>query len=292
MDLQRRARLSEDEFIHGHLMPRVPVVVTGEASQWPAVDRWRWDFLVQRFGDRDVDLYDDWFVPTGVMPFAHFVAGSIGAAAPDPKRAYVRWFARHRPGGDRWADDVFAALAPDWTQPSFLPSSGYVVPYADRASRVSAVTDMFPYRGLFVSAKSARTRLHRDPWGSAAVLCQVVGVKRVWMFSPDQEGPLMLAAATGGAEPTPAYEGLLSPGEVLFVPDGWWHHVTTLSDSVSLTWNFLHGSVGGRLSDYVRQNPVDPELEVVSYFLRGRVPTASTDLVTMVEEAVSAQRTG
>lgn len=294
-DLPRVPALDGQEFLDEHLVARRPVVVTGEAASWPALRRWSWARLTELFGDRMVDLYDDWFLPTGVASFADFVSTSIGASRPDPARCYVRWFARHRPdagdsaGAGRWADDVFAELAPDWVQPSFLPTSDYVVPYAPSPATVDAVRDAFPYRGLFVSATGARTRLHRDPWASSAVLCQVAGTKRVWMYAPAQQAQLLAAVASGaGPNVLPACDGLLSPGEVLFVPDGWWHHVTTLSDSVSITWNFVHASVAERLQRHAADLPDDPELAVVEYFLAGAMGRATTGRT--VADLVAAAR--
>lgn len=280
MDLNRTRLLREGDFVRDHLVARLPVVVAGEVEQWPAFRKWTWEYLVEQFGRRTVDLYDDWFMPTGTASFADFVARSIGVAEADPTRSYVRWFASHRPGGGHWADEVFAAIERDWAQPSFLPTDGYVVPFVEPSARVSAVRDPFPYRGLFISAKGARTRLHRDPWASSAVLCQVVGTKQVWMYSPDQEAMLLAAAAgergnVAGGQVEPAFEGLLHPGEVLFVPDGWWHHVTSLTDSVSLTWNFVHGSVADRLEKHAMDFPEDPELEVVEHFLAHLRPGAA-----------------
>lgn len=43
-----------------------------------------------------------------------------------------------------------------------------------------------------------------------------------------------------------AYEALLEPGDLLYVPPLWWHHVEALSASVSLsTWS--HGSAYGAI---------------------------------------------
>ena len=36
------------------------------------------------------------------------------------------------------------------------------------------------------------------------------------------------------------YEFALEPGEMVYVPHGWYHTARSASDSVSLTWNFVH----------------------------------------------------
>jgi Cupin-like domain len=290
-DLDRVDVLTPDRFLADYLVPRVPVVVTGEVGRWRASTTWSWTWLAERFGDRPVDVCDDWFVPTAVMPLGEFVRDRIGTARADPATSYVRWFARNGPGPGHWADEVFDALRPDWSQPAFLPAEGYLVPYARAGERLDAARDPFPYRGLFLSARGARTRLHRDPWAGAAALCQLTGVKRVRLYAPEQEAQLIEAAAAGDVTAErvpPARSGPLEAGEVLFVPDGWWHQVDTEADSISLTWNFVHRAVADRLAGHVRALPDDPELAVVAYFLNGRVPgTAATSAAQLVDAAMA-----
>jgi hypothetical protein len=300
MRLQRRESLDVLEFRRDHLVPRVPVIVTDAMRGWRAPQRWTWDFLLDRFGDREVDLFDDWFVPTGTSRFADFAKRSIGVPQPDLASSYVRWFSRHSDGDGHWADEVFATLHEDWAHPAFLPASDYVVPLVPADERISATTDRFPYRGLFISARGARTRLHLDPWASSAVLCQVAGVKSVVLHPPEQHETI-LAAVTGGdadvlrtstvrGAPPACEDELLHPGEILFIPGGWWHHVTTLSDSVSVTWNFVHADVAERLLQYAREHPSDPELEVARYFLSRLASSAgpAEDTAALVARAIAA----
>ncbi len=295
-ELRRRHRLEVDDFLREHLQPRVPVVVTGEVERWPAFKSWTWEHLVDQFGDHEVDLYDDWFLPTGVTTFGEFVASNIGIDAPDPTRSYVRWFARNGPDEGRWADDVFAALTDDWSQPPFLPTNGYVVPFVGPHTHTSAVTDPFPYRALFVSARGARTKLHLDPWGSSAVLCQVTGIKRVRLYPPESQELMLSIAAHDGEDllesTTTGFDDVLNAGEVLFIPAGWWHQVGTLTDSVSVTWNFLHSTVADNLRRHIEAHPDDPELAVVAYMLAaarspGKAP--ARDVAAAVAAAMAAQ---
>lgn len=264
-DLPRTSGLDRSTFSEQHLAVRAPVVVTDEVPRWRAFREWTLVGLADRFGDHEVDVFDDWFVPTGSIRFRDFVHEVLGDRGPDRRRSYVRWFSRHRPGPGRWADDVFAAIEQEWMHPSFLPIAGYTVPAGPSAGGGRTVTrDLFPYRGLFVSAPGAGTRLHRDPWASSAMLCQVAGTKHVRMFAPDQEDELV--AAVGRGQPcAPRYEGGLGPGEALFVPDGWWHDVETLSASISITWNFVHGSSADRFRRHLATQPDDPELDVAAF---------------------------
>jgi hypothetical protein len=293
--LPRVHGLTPPDFVERHLSPRVPVIVTGEVPRWPAYTTWTWDYLVTRLGDYDVDIYDDWFQPSATATFGRFVAANIGVCG-DWKQRYVRWFSRHRDGDGLWADDVFATLRADWRPPSFLPSTGYVVPPVAPPQHTDPTVDAFPYRALFVSGSGARTRLHLDPWGSSAVLCQVVGDKHVTMWPPAQHETMCRLAEHGtsgeASGVAPAFDDALRPGEVLFIPAGWWHEVDTVTDSVSVTWNFLYKTAADALCAHVKRYPDDPELDVVTYFLRGRLPgvPAGANAESLVAASIDAQR--
>jgi ribosomal protein L16 Arg81 hydroxylase len=44
----------------------------------------------------------------------------------------------------------------------------------------------------------------------------------------------------------------LAPGDCLYIPAGWPHAATTRTDSVSLTWNFVHGTHRVAFQRYLR----------------------------------------
>jgi hypothetical protein len=144
---------------------------------------------------------------------------------------------------------VFAELAGAWKTPGWLPSSGYVFPYVPGIANV--VRDPFPGKGLFVCGRGGRTRPHADPWLSDACLCQATGEKRMIMSPP-------------GPDDEPRFDEILRPGDAAFIPAGWRHTVVALSDSVSITWNFVHQVHRDRFELYLDSGGVnDP---AVRYF--------------------------
>lgn len=281
MHIERVERLERKVFLDHYLLHNRPVIVSDAMASWPARTRWTPRYLTQVLGKLEVQVYDSLFGLVDVCTLAEYLEQNFGRPADRPSSEYVRWYSRLKDVDFCWADDAFAALQADWHTPYFLPEDGYVIPGAGK--RVSAQSSLFPYRGLFVSGRGACTRLHRDPWTTAAVLCQFYGEKELVMYEPSQAANLMagrefadIRSADMKSFPRmhlarPTYEDVLRPGEVLFIPSQWLHHVNTLSDSISVTWNFVHPFGLQRLLDHLRLDPADPELDVLRFFMGTRV---------------------
>ena len=96
------------------------------------------------------------------------------------------------------------------------------------------------------------TPLHHDPHYN--LLAQVVGTKYVRLYHPKHSAKLC-PYTTGltqnssqidldkqGHDPSPEFatlpflECVLQPGQMLFIPPGWWHYVKALSVSFSVSF--------------------------------------------------------
>ena len=265
--------LAADEFLERFLVPRRPALVRGAAMTWNWAPEWSLDALVDRFGHHRVPLYGSLFTVHGVSTFGNYVArhtGAVESASPP----YLRWYARQSPDRMLWADAAFAELADDWAMPDWLPRSDYLLPRLP--GTVDAARNPFPAKGLFVCGKGGRTRLHVDPWTSDACLCQATGTKRVLLFAPETAD---LLGGNGGLvdlddpddaafprwrEAKPEFDVVLHPGDCLYIPAGWPHAATALTDSVSVTWNFVHRVHETSFERYLRSGgAADP---AVRYF--------------------------
>jgi Cupin-like domain len=60
------------------------------------------------------------------------------------------------------------------------------------------------------------------------------------------------AAATYGSMPV---ECVVQAGEVVFVPQGWWHCVINIQDSIAITQNFVSTTNIASVLQFLRQNP-------------------------------------
>ena len=123
--------------------------------------------------------------------------------------------------------------------------------------------------------------MHRDPFCSDAIVAQFYGTKEAALYHPSRTQEVMEKAADdsfGGfidvrendltkLSIEPDYHGELNPGQMIYIPHGWIHDVICLTDSVSVTWNFIHKQGAKEFIDYLKADPSeDSEFEVLQYF--------------------------
>ncbi|OZJ04098.1 hypothetical protein BZG36_02850 [Bifiguratus adelaidae] len=110
---------------------------------------------------------------------------------------------------------------------------------------------------FFLGPSGTITTLHKDPYHN--LFCQVFGTKKVWLFAPSEDAkmyayldpwrkntsrirdieeayvrsdryPLLKDAA--------CVEANMEPGDMLYIPLGWWHYVRSLNASCSVSFWF------------------------------------------------------
>ena len=104
------------------------------------------------------------------------------------------------------------------------------------------------YPRIFIGPRGAITPLHLDIWGTHAWLAQLVGRKRWILFPKDQQSFLYncrVQPQSPDLQRFPLFrnakpvECTIGPGDLIFVPGGWAHEVTSLDATISITHNFM-----------------------------------------------------
>ena len=247
--VERRARLSRDAFHEQFYFQNRPVIVTGMFDMSPARRLWNFDYFRARCGQaevevqfgRDADANYEINQPAlkRVMRFGDYVDLVEGAGVTNDFYMTANNASRNR-----------AALAALWTD---APS---VDEYLDRASSDTGY--------FWFGPAGTKTPFHHDLTNN--LMAQVIGRKRV-LLVPFTDTAHMYnhlhcySQVDGGAidvtrfpsfEQARMVECTLAPGELLFVPIGWWHYVEALDASVTMTYtNFLErNDFGSTYSTY------------------------------------------
>ena len=209
-----------------------PVVLRGLIRGWPACATWSPDTLARRFSTQPVEVMvcDPDGRPTGESPYLERrrlpFAEAVALMKEEAGRC-LNLVAQNQVFADPAFEELRADLAfdPDWF---------------DASATLTCVS-------LWVSPRHAMTPLHYDLENN--LLAQVFGCKRVILASPaDTENLYKGAAGYSTADPelpvrdeyprladVRLHEVVLEPGDALFLPHDWWHHVRSLEASISLS---------------------------------------------------------
>lgn len=297
-EIRRVEKISKEEFLQNNITGNFPIIITDAMSDWD-LSRFQPSSLKKEFGSEFTQVYDDLFDLQNVASLESYLDANFNKPTVDCKN-YVRWYTKLKDVDFLWSDDVFDSLKDAWSHPYFLPKDELLVPLVQEGEDKSITEFRFPYKGLFISGKGSRTRLHRDPFNSNAVLCQFYGKKDITLYAPDQaefvmNGDDFVNIIDPDLNKFPEFPSAkvhtkitLSAGEIILFPAGWFHDVTCATDSISITWNFVHASGLEKLVAHLRKNPNDSQIEILRFFLGDQISSTSTveDIIAVLEKSV------
>lgn len=195
-----------------------PLILRGHADAWPARN-WSLDGLAARFPDATVE------VEVERDPARHFE----GRWVERPLATFIA-DVQARPSNDHYCiarnQNLEHALSP-------LLKDIVVDPDHFDAGRLVGGSS------LWIGPAATLTPLHYDT--TNILFVQLVGHKRFWLVSPDWSGLLFrldgfyVRDDLAAVPPEALHEVVLSPGDALFLPVGWFHRVLALSPSVSFS---------------------------------------------------------
>lgn len=247
MDKINSKEIGREEFDREYRKPGEPVLIKDEAVNWEATHKWNPEYLECVLGHQEakVTFHEEGTLGRNAdnkvetLPFSE-----ARRRIREDGRYYMSQIAIERPLISRLVtgrDTNFSRLAEDIQQPRFL----------DDLTKLHHVT-MFWFGG-----DSCKSALHWDTFDNFFV--QIFGNKKFLLFSPTQteylyptyssNGPIASRINVFDPEESHStfprykdaeYEELtVEPGEMLFIPKGWWHAANSLTTSISVNFWWL-----------------------------------------------------
>jgi lysine-specific demethylase 8 len=260
--VERVAGLLPRDFDKNFAKPHRPVILEGVASEWPAFSKWTLDFFETSFPGRRVPI-EVWDAAEDERDAGSFLTKTqrvemdwsayveLCRASPPSKRHYLAQYPIFDAHPELRAD--VGSLEPYFAFPAIYPRP------------VRRVLTAKPL--LWLGPGGTVTTLHFDMYQNMFV--QLAGRKRFILVSPEQSDLVYYADPRFGmfASFSPvdieqpdldryplvrrvrALECVVEPGEMLFIPLGWWHHVRSFEPSTSMNfwwWPVVRTLVAGR----------------------------------------------
>lgn len=231
--IERVATISPDDFYRHYVKPQKPLVIERLTAEWRAYDKWNFDYIKQVAGDQIVPLYNNDPVdynkkvnqPDVQMPMAEYIDQLV--AGKTSLRIFLYNLLQKVP-----------ALRDDFT-------------YPDLKLKILKGMPM-----LFFGGRGVNVFMHYDIDYANIFHFHFAGEKRCILVPPEQT-PLMYHIPYSvicredidfdhpDFERWPAlrhvtpYVADLRHGEMLYMPEGWWHYMKYLTPGFSMSLRAL-----------------------------------------------------
>jgi Cupin-like domain len=217
LPIPRVENLAAREFRSSYLEPNRPVVIKDLASSWSALKKWTPQYFATEYGSLPVKVYDSSFARAGTS--------YMSSLRKIPFREYLDHMMTGSMDLRLFAFNIFWQ-APELKKDILWPDI------------MQGFSKNFIF--MFFGCKGSVTPLHYDPDLPHLLHTVLYGKKRVVLFANEESRNLYkhpfntrsyvdvdhpdfnkfprLRAATG-------YQSIIHPGETLFIPSGYWHHM-------------------------------------------------------------------
>ncbi|XP_013407156.1 uncharacterized protein LOC106171383 [Lingula anatina] len=203
-------------FYRDYMRKSVPLVVKGALKHWPAVEKWKnEDYLRERFGHRT--FLSMWRNITDAYHPAHMMMSMAD---------FLDNYREHKIYMD---STVCEEMAEDLTFPGYIACDEYL--------------KILKQVAIFFNSGWSSTDIHLDV--TETIFAQVTG-GRQWILTTPSDGKYLYSDEFehhDGMSPVnqeavdlqkypdvskiAIYKAILEPGDIIYVPEGWWHQVRT-----------------------------------------------------------------
>lgn len=247
--VDRRADLTLDDFRREYEVPNVPVIITDVVTKWPAFGKWNTEFWRDTHGSLVVHM-------AGIdLPMSDYLDYAQSTTDEAPLIVF---------------DKRFGEKAPDLLQ-------DFEVPLYFKDDLFDLLGSTRPdHKWLIMGPARSGSNFHVDPNRTSAWNAVLEGKKKWILFPPDCPPPGIHPGEDGLDVVAPVSllewfnnfydschakgrkgprECIVSAGEVIFVPSGWWHCVLNLEWSVAITQNFVSEVTLQTVLRFLENNP-------------------------------------
>ncbi|MGB3590620.1 MAG: cupin-like domain-containing protein [Nonlabens sp.] len=228
-EIPRFHTLGKEEFIRNYLKPQRPVVIEKLTGEWPAYHKWNLEYIKQVAGDKTVPLYDD-------RPVKHD-EGFNEAHATMNMADYVNLLKREPTNFRIFLYNIIKEV----------PALQNDFKYPKLGMRLIKGLPM-----MFFGGKGSRVFMHYDIDFTNILHFHFHGKKRCIIYPPDQSRylyrvPYSLISredidfSNPDLDKWPALKNAqgyvcdLSHGEMLYMPEGYWHYMHYLTPGFSIS---------------------------------------------------------
>ena len=231
--VERVKTISKKDFLNDFVRPQVPVVIDNLVHDWPAIEKWNFNYLREKVGDKVVPLYDD-------RPVDY----KDGFNEPHAKMKMSEYIDLLEREPTRYRIFLYNVLKE-------VPELQKDFDYPDIGLRLLKSLPM-----LFFGGEDSFTFMHYDidlanilhfhfqgekecilfPFGEKKHLYKVphslITHESINFSDPDFEKWPALKNASG-------YRAHLSHGQTLYMPEGYWHYMRYLTPGFSMSLRAL-----------------------------------------------------
>eukprot|EP00049_Salpingoeca_infusionum_P014773 m.279811 g.279811 ORF g.279811 m.279811 type:complete len:541 (-) comp15748_c1_seq3:1176-2798(-) len=278
------SQLPVSQFLQEFEQTNTPLIIEGGCSQWPATQHWPTDLKV-RCGDAQMKAGDCHMT---MAQYEHY-----STLERDERPLYVF---------DKHFIDKVPQLGKDYNVPEYFAM--------DRDLFCQLAEERPSYRWLIAGPPKSGSNWHIDPNNTHAWNALIFGEKRWIMTPPNHPPPGIFPSPDGAIVATPVsitewfvnyyealrasgipfLEGIQRPGDVVFVPHGWWHVVLNTEYSVAVTQNYVSQSNLVDVLRFMRDKPdqlsgIPEDLQIFQLFcdrLSASHPTILSDALAEI----------
>lgn len=228
-DIPRVKTITKEDFIKHYFKPQKPVVIERFIEDWPAFDKWRLDYIKDVAGEKIVPLYDD-------RPVTH--EDGFNEPHAQMKMADYIDLLKREPTKYR----IFL-----WNALKEVPQLQKDYSYPDFGLKLMKGLPM-----LFFGGENSHTFMHYDIDLANIFHFHFEGKKNCILFDQQQNDYLYkiphslitredIDFSDPDLEKWPAlkkakgYQTELNHGEVLYMPEGYWHYMKYLTPGFSMS---------------------------------------------------------